>query len=108
MPDQAVDALRNGLDHGHGPCVRLRWLAVHAQHASGIPGRSVPVRGSGRDQEGATGAVRRRALGVGGLPRATCLVVGAKGALYVAVNRASAGNGAVWRIEPKKNEEGGG
>ena len=39
-------------------------------------------------------------LVAGNLPRATGLVVGVAGALYVSVNGASAGNGAVWRIEP--------
>jgi hypothetical protein len=39
-------------------------------------------------------------LVAGGLPRATGLVLGADGALYVAVNGASAGNGEVWRIVP--------
>jgi hypothetical protein len=36
----------------------------------------------------------------GGLPLATGMVVGGDGALYVSVNGASAGNGAVWRIVP--------
>jgi glucose/arabinose dehydrogenase len=39
-------------------------------------------------------------LVAGGLPSATGLVVGADGSLYVSVNGSSAGNGAVWRIEP--------
>jgi hypothetical protein len=39
-------------------------------------------------------------LVAGDLPRATGLVVGADGALYVSVNGAAAGIGAVWRIEP--------
>jgi sugar lactone lactonase YvrE len=39
-------------------------------------------------------------LVAGGLPRATGLVVGDDGALYVAVNGASSGNGAVLRIVP--------
>jgi hypothetical protein len=37
-------------------------------------------------------------LVAGGLPRATGIVIGGDGALYVSVNGASAGNGAVWRI----------
>jgi glucose/arabinose dehydrogenase len=39
-------------------------------------------------------------LVAGELPRATGLVIGGDGALYVSVNGASAGNGAVWRIVP--------
>jgi glucose/arabinose dehydrogenase len=47
-----------------------------------------------------TQPLRTATLVAGGLPRATGLVLGADGALYVSVNGASAGNGAVWRIEP--------
>jgi hypothetical protein len=36
----------------------------------------------------------------GGLPLATGMVVGGDGALYVSVNGATAGNGAVWRMVP--------
>ena len=70
------------------------------QHASAIPGVPFPFAGPGAIWRVPAGGGGASTLVAGGLPRATGLVVGADGALYVSVNGASAGNGAVWRIEP--------
>jgi hypothetical protein len=70
------------------------------QHASGIPGVPFPFAGPGAIRKVPPGGGASSTLVAGGLPRATGLIVGANGALYVAVNGASAGNGAVWRIVP--------
>jgi sugar lactone lactonase YvrE len=70
------------------------------QHASAIPGVPFPFAGPGAIWRVPPGGGATSTLVAGGLPRATGLVVGADGALYVSVNGASAGNGAVWRIEP--------
>jgi sugar lactone lactonase YvrE len=69
------------------------------QHASGIPGVPFPFAGPGAVWRVPPGG-GASSLVAGGLPRATGLVVGDDGALYVAVNGASSGNGAVWRIIP--------
>jgi glucose/arabinose dehydrogenase len=60
----------------------------------------VPFAGPGAIRKVPPGGGASSTLVAGGLPRATGLVVGGDGALYVAVNGASAGNGAVWRIVP--------
>jgi hypothetical protein len=70
------------------------------QHASGIPGVPFPFAGPGAVRVVPPGGGASSTLIEGGLPRATGLVVGGDGALYVSVNGASAGNGAVWRIAP--------
>src|SRR5829696_1429671 len=70
------------------------------QHASGIPGVPFPFAGPGAIRKVPPGGGASSTLVAGGLPRATGLIVGAGGALYVAVNGASSGNGAVWRIVP--------
>jgi glucose/arabinose dehydrogenase len=67
------------------------------QHGSpGLP----PFAGPGAIWRVPPGGGGASTLVAGGLPRATGLVLGADGAFYVSVNGASAGNGAVWRIEP--------
>jgi hypothetical protein len=70
------------------------------QHASGIPGVPFPFAGPGSVRRVPPGGGAASTLVAGGLARATGLVVGDDGALYVSVNGASAGNGAVLRIEP--------
>ena len=70
------------------------------QHASAIPGVGFPFAGPGAIMKVPPGGGAASTLVAGGLPRATGLVVGPEGALYVSVNGASAGNGAVWRIVP--------
>jgi hypothetical protein len=70
------------------------------QHASGIPGVPFPFAGPGAIRKVPPGGGASSTLVVGGLPRAIGLIVGANGALYVSVNGASSGNGAVWRIVP--------
>jgi hypothetical protein len=68
------------------------------QHASAIPGVPFPFAGPGAIWKVPPGGGASATLVAGGLPRATGLVVGDDGALYVAVNGASSGNGEVWRI----------
>ena len=68
------------------------------QHASGIPGVPFPFAGPGSVRKVPPGGGASSTLVAGGLPRATGLIVGDGGALYVSVNGASAGNGAVLRI----------
>ena len=70
------------------------------QHASGIPGVPFPFAGPGAIRQVPPGGGAASTLVAGGLPRATGLAVGHDGALYVSVNGASSGNGAVWRIVP--------
>jgi glucose/arabinose dehydrogenase len=70
------------------------------QHASAIQGVPFPFAGLGSIRKVPPGGGASSTLVAGGLPRATGLVVGDDGALYVSVNGASAGNGAVLRIEP--------
>ena len=70
------------------------------QHGSAIPGVPFPFAGPGAIRIVPPGGGGSSTLVAGGLPRATGLVVGDDGALYVSVNGASAGNGAVWRIVP--------
>jgi hypothetical protein len=70
------------------------------QHASAMPPSMFPFAGPGAIRKVPPGGGASSTLVIGGLPRATGLVMGAGGALYVAVNGASSGNGAVWRIEP--------
>ena len=70
------------------------------QFGSAIPGVPFPLAGPGALWRVPPGGGGTSTLIAGGLPSATGLVVGADGALYVSVNGSSAGNGAVWRIEP--------
>jgi hypothetical protein len=70
------------------------------RHASPIPGVPFPLAGPGAIWRVPPGGGGTSTLVAGGLPRATGLVVGADGALYISVNGAAAGIGAVWRIEP--------
>ncbi|HEU5211463.1 MAG TPA: ScyD/ScyE family protein [Gaiellaceae bacterium] len=70
------------------------------RHGSPIPGVAFPLAGPGAIWVVPPGGGGTSTLVADGLPRATGLVVGADGALYVSVNGASAGNGAVWRITP--------
>ena len=70
------------------------------QHASAMPPSMFPFAGPGAIMKVPPGGGASSTLVAGGLPRATGLVVGPDGALYVSVNGASAGNGAVWRIVP--------
>ena len=70
------------------------------EHASGIPGVPFPFAGPGSLRKVPAGGGASSTLVAGGLPRATGLVIGADGALYVSVNGASSGNGTVLRIEP--------
>jgi hypothetical protein len=70
------------------------------QHAENFPGAPFPFAGPGAIRRVPPGGGASSTLVAGGLPRATGLVVGPDGALYVAVNGASAGNGAVWKIVP--------
>jgi hypothetical protein len=67
---------------------------------SAIPGVPFPLAGPGAIWRVPAGGGSTSTLIAGGLPSATGLVVGTDGALYVSVNGSSAGNGAVWRIEP--------
>ena len=68
------------------------------QHAAAIPGIPFPFAAPGAIWKVPPGGGASSTLVAGGLPRATGLIVGAADALYVAVNGASSGNGAVWRI----------
>jgi hypothetical protein len=70
------------------------------EHASGIPGVPFPFAGPGSLRKVPPGGGASSTLVAGGLPRATGLVIGDDGALYVSVNGASSGNGTVLRIEP--------
>jgi sugar lactone lactonase YvrE len=70
------------------------------QHASAIPGVPFPFAGPGAVRKVPPGGGGSSTLVAGGLPRTTGLIVADDGALYVSVNGASAGNGAVLRIEP--------
>lgn len=100
VPGQAPTVYATGLtqltDLAFGPDGSLYTL----QHASGIPGVPFPFAGPGAIRKVPPGGGASSTLVVDGLPRATGLIVGSGGALYVAVNGASAGNGAVWRIVP--------
>lgn len=70
------------------------------EHASGIPGVPFPFAGPGSLRKVPPGGGASSTLVAGGLPRATGLVIGDDGALFVSVNGASSGNGTVLRIEP--------
>lgn len=100
VPGQAPTVYATGLtmvtDLTFGPDGSLYTL----QHASGIPGVPFPFAGPGAIRKVPPGGGASSTLVIGGLPRATGLVMGAGGALYVSVNGASSGNGAVWRIVP--------
>ena len=68
------------------------------EHASGA--FPPPFAGMGAVRKVPPGGGGSSTLVAGGLPRGTGLAVGGDGSLYVSVNGASAGNGAVWRIVP--------
>ena len=68
------------------------------QHASPIPGVPFPFAGPGAVRKVPPGGGGSSMLVASGLPRATGLAVGVDGSLYVSVNGASAGTGAVWRV----------
>lgn len=68
------------------------------QHASALPMVPFPFAGFGAILRVPPGGGGSSTLVAGGLPRATGLAVGEDGALYVAVNGASAGTGEVWQI----------
>jgi hypothetical protein len=70
------------------------------QHASAVPGIPFPFAGPGAIRKTPPGGGSSSTLVAGDLPRALGLIVGADGSLYVSVNGASSGNGAVWRIVP--------
>jgi hypothetical protein len=70
------------------------------QHASAMPPSMFPFAGPGAIRKVPPGGGAASTLVADGLPRATGLIVGPEGALYVSVNGASSGNGAVWRIVP--------
>jgi hypothetical protein len=100
VPGQAPTPYATGLtqltDLAFGPDGSLYTL----QHAEAIPGVPFPFAGPGAIRKVPPGGGASSTLVAGGLPRATGLVLGADGALYVAVNGASAGNGEVLRIVP--------
>ncbi|MGH3081922.1 MAG: ScyD/ScyE family protein [Gaiellaceae bacterium] len=100
VPGQAPTPYATGLtmvtDLAFGPDGSLYTL----QHASAVPGVPFPFAGPGAIKKTPPGGGSSSTLVAGDLPRATGLVVGAEGALYVSVNGASSGNGAVWRIVP--------
>jgi sugar lactone lactonase YvrE len=100
VPGQALTPYATGLtmvtDLAFGPDGSLYTL----QHASAVPGVPFPFAGPGAIRKTPPDGGSSSTLVAGGLPRATGLVVGAEGALYVSVDGASSGNGAVWRIVP--------
>jgi hypothetical protein len=100
VPGQAPTPYATGLtqltDLAFGPDGSLYTL----QHAEAIPGVPFPFAGPGAVRKVPPGGGSSSTLVLGGLPRATGLVVGDDGALYVAVNGASSGNGQVLRIVP--------
>ena len=100
VPGQAPTPYATGLtqltDLAFGPDGSLYTL----QHAEAIPGVPFPFAGPGAIRKVPPGGGASSTLVVGGLPRATGLVVGDDGALYVSVNGASSGNGTVLRIVP--------
>ena len=100
VPGQAPTPYATGLtqltDLAFGPDGSLYTL----QHAEAIPGVPFPFAGPGAVRKVPPGGGSSSTLVLGGLTRATGLVVDGDGELYVAVNGASSGNGAVWRIVP--------
>jgi sugar lactone lactonase YvrE len=100
VPGQAPTPYATGLtqltDLAFGPDGSLYAL----QHAAAIPGVPFPFAAPGAIWKVPPGGGASSTLVAGGLPRAIGLVVGPGGALYVAVNGASSGNGAVLRIVP--------
>lgn len=102
VPGQAPTVYATGLtqltDLAFAPDGSLYTL----QHATAIfPGPPIiPFAGPGAIRKVPPGGGASSTLVAGGLPRATGLVVGDDGALYVAVNGASSGNGTVLRIVP--------
>jgi sugar lactone lactonase YvrE len=100
VPGQAPTPYATGLtqltDLAFGPDGSLYTL----QHAEAFPGVPFPFAGPGAVKKVPPGGGASSTLVAGGLPRATGLVVGDDGALYVAVNGASSGNGQVLRIVP--------
>jgi len=100
VPGQAPTPYATGLtqltDLAFGPDGSLYAL----QHAAAVAGVPFPFAAPGAIWKVPPGGGASSTLVAGGLPRATGLIVGTGGALYVAVNGASSGNGAVWRIVP--------
>lgn len=100
VPGQAPTPYATGLtqltDLAFGPDGSLYTL----QHAEAFPGVPFPFAGPGAVRKVPPGGGSSSTLVLGGLTRATGLVVGGDGVLYVAVNGASSGNGAVWKIVP--------
>jgi len=100
VPGQAPTPYATGLtmvtDLAFGPDGSLYTL----QHASAVLGVPFPFAGLGAIRKVPPGGGASSTLVVGGLPRATGMILGSGGALYVSVNGASSGNGAVWRIVP--------
>jgi glucose/arabinose dehydrogenase len=100
VPGQAPTVYATGLtqvtDLAFGPDGSLYTL----QHAAAVPGVPFPFAAPGAIWKVPPGGGASSTLVVGGLPRATGLIVGAGGTLYASVNGASSGNGAVWRIVP--------
>ena len=99
VPGQAPTTYATGLtmvtDLAFGPLDRSTRFSMHRGFRESRSRSRVPVIRKVPPGGGASST-----LVADGLPRATGLIVGSGGALYVAVNGASAGNGAVWRIAP--------
>ena len=96
LPTPYATGLTQLTDLAFGPDGSLYTL----QHAEAFPGVPFPFAGLGAIRKVPPGGGPSSTLVAGNLPRATGLVVGDDGALYVAVNGASSGNGAVLRIVP--------
>jgi glucose/arabinose dehydrogenase len=100
VPGQAPTAYATGLTQVTDLAFGADGSLYTLQHASAVPGVGFPFAGLGAIWKVPPGGGPSSTLVAGGLPRATGLVIGDDGALYVAVNGASAGNGEVWRIVP--------
>jgi hypothetical protein len=96
LPTPYATGLTQLTDLAFGPDGSLYTL----QHAEAFPGVPFPFAGPGAIRKVPPGGGASSTLVAGGLTRATGLVVGSDGALYVAVNGASSGNGTVLRIVP--------
>jgi hypothetical protein len=102
VPGQAPTAYATGLTQVTDLAFASDGSLYTLQHATAIfPGPPiVPFAGPGAIRKVPPGGGPSSTLVAGDLPRATGLVVGDDGALYVAVNGASSGNGTVLRIVP--------
>jgi hypothetical protein len=102
VPGQAPTAYATGLTQVTDLAFASDASLYTLQHATAIfPGPPiVPFAGPGAIRKVPPGGGPSSTLVAGDLPRATGLVVGDDGALYVAVNGASSGNGTVLRIVP--------